>query len=274
MKKNFSEKTKPLIYIAIIYILVQGIGIFISYTGPDGTPGIVGSVQQGDIPPVVQNGEDISSSIQIFLYVIITTAALLILIKFGLQRIIPLLVYLGLLGGLFITLTGLFGDIGAMLTLVIFVLAIWKRNNMLVTNITLILAIPGIGSWLGASLSFIPSLVLLVGLSIYDLIAVFGTKHMVTLAEEAKGKIPLMVGVPVGEKMIGLGTGDLAIPLAFTVSVLGATNLTHTIATSLGGLLGLLLLFAYILNKKDIVLPALPPLAAGLILGYAAGMII
>jgi presenilin-like A22 family membrane protease len=273
MKKTFSEKTKPLLAIAIIYILVQGIGLYISYTGPAGTPGIVGSVQQGTTPPMVQNGQNILASLQIFVYVIVTTAILLILIKYRLERIIPIMVYLGLFGGLFITLTGLFGDIGVILTLIVFTLAIWKRNNLLLTNIILILAIPGIGSWLGASLSFLPSLILLIGLSIYDLIAVFGTKHMITLAENAKGKIPLMIGVPVGEKMLGLGTGDLAIPLAFTISVLAETNLAHAVITSIGGLAGLLLLFAYILNKKDIMLPALPPLAAGLIIGYAAGFL-
>jgi presenilin-like A22 family membrane protease len=82
-----------------------------------------------------------------------------------------------------------------------------------------------------------------------------------------------MVGVPVGDKMIGLGTGDLAIPLAFTVSVLRDSTVAHAIITSIGGLVGLIILFAYILNKKDIVLPALPPLAAGLIIGYGVGMI-
>jgi presenilin-like A22 family membrane protease len=273
MKKTFSEKTKPLLAIAIIYILVQGIGLFISYTGPAGTPGIIESVKQGEIPPVVQNPQDIFSSIQILAYVLISTAILLILIKYHLQKIIPIMVYFGLLGGIFITLTGLAGDAGVILTLLLFVLAIWKRNNIIITDITLIFAIPGIGAWLGASLAFMPSLLLLVALSVYDLIAVFGTKHMVTLAEEAKGKIPLMIGVPVGDKMIGLGTGDLAIPLAFTVSVLRDSTVAHAIITSIGGLVGLIILFAYILNKKDIVLPALPPLAAGLIIGYGVGMI-
>ena len=274
MKKPTSDKLKPLLAIAIIYILVQGIGLFISQTGPAGTPGIVDSVKQGEIPPIVQNPQDIFSSVQILAYVLVSTAVLLILIKYHLQKIIPILVYFSLLGGMFITLTGLVGDVGVILTLLLFILAIWKRNNMFITDVTLIFAIPGIGSWLGASLAFIPSLVLLIGLAIYDLIAVFGTKHMVTIAEEAKGKIPLMVGVPAGERMLGLGTGDLAIPLTFTVSVLRDTTLAHAIITSIGGLIGLIILFAYILNKKDIVLPALPPLAAGLIIGYAIGMII
>ena len=284
MKKRL-EKIKPLIYITIIYILVQGIGIYISYTGPaeifekpttpDGNPGIIQSIKQNQTTAAVQNGQEITSVIPIFAYIIVVTALLLVLIKYRLGKIIPLIVYLGLFGGLLFTLSGLFGQtLGAIATIIFFAYAIWKRNNMQVTNIMLIFAIPWIGSWLGASLSFWPALILLVGLAIYDLIAVFGTKHMVTLAEEAKGKIPLMVGVPAGERMMGLGTGDLAIPLMFTISVLADTNLTTAITTSLGGLLGLTLLFAYILNKKDVVLPALPPLAAGLILGYLVGIII
>lgn len=272
--KQRIEKIKPIATIALIYVLIQSIGLIISYTGPGGTSGIVENVREGSMPAVVQKPEEAISSAQIFFYVLVSTAILLVLIKIRLQKIIPVMVYLGLLAGILITLTGLFGDIGVILTLLVFLIAIWKRKNLFVTNTTLIFAIPGIGSWLGASLAFTPSLILLLLLSVYDLIAVFGTKHMITIAEESRNKIPLMVGVPVGERILALGTGDLTIPLVFTVSVLRDTTLMDAVITGVGGLIALILLFTYVTNKKNVMLPALPPLAVGLITGYLAAMIL
>ncbi len=270
-----TKQFKPLLMAVAIYLLVQGIGLYISRTGPNGSSGIINNVENGTVlPPVVENPEDPTSSLQIFAYILISTAILLILMKYKFDLVIKLIIYLGLFWGLGITLWGLLGDTGALLAIPVFIAAYWKRQNLTVMNALLILSLPGIGSWMGASLAFIPSLILLIGLAIYDLIAVFGTKHMVTLAEGAKGKLPLMFGIPVGKRILGLGTGDLAIPLVFSVSVLRDYTLTQAVTTSLGGLLGLAALFFYILNKKDVVLPALPPITLGLLLGFGLGMII
>jgi presenilin-like A22 family membrane protease len=260
---------------AAIYLMVQGIGLYISNTGPNGTEGIIDNVKNGtDLPPIVEKPEDANSSLQIFAYILVSTALLLFLMKYKFDFIIKLMIYTGLFVGLGITLWGLSGIAGALLAIPLFALAYWKRQNLTVINFLLIFSLPGIGSWMGASLAFIPALILLIGLACYDLVAVFWTKHMVTLAEGAKGKLPLMFGIPIGDRVMGLGTGDLAIPLIFTVSVLRDYDLTQAIATSLGGLLGLMALFLYIVNKKEVVLPALPPITVGLLLGFGLGMLI
>lgn len=265
----------PVLLAAAIYLLVQGIGLYISNIGPHGTGGIIDNVKNGtDLPPVVEKPEDVNSSLQIFGYILVATALMLFLMKYKFDFIIKLIIYMGLFWGLMITLWGLSGVAGALLGVPLFILAYWKRNNLTVINFLLIFSLPGIGSWMGASLAFIPSLILLIGLACYDMVAVFGTKHMVTLAEGAKGKLPLMFGIPIGDKVLGLGTGDLAIPLVFTVSVLRDYDLTQAIITSLGGLLGMTALFFYIVNKKDVVLPALPPITIGLLLGFELGMLI
>jgi presenilin-like A22 family membrane protease len=269
-----AKHATPLLMAAAIYLLVQGIGLYISNTGPHGTNGIIDNVKEGtNLPPVVEKPEDPNSSLQIFAYILVSTALLLFLMKHKFDYIIKLIIYMGLLWGLMITLWGLSGVAGALLAIPLFALAYWKRQNLTVINFLLIFALPGIGSWIGASLAFIPSLILLIGLACYDLVAVFGTKHMVTLAEGAKGKLPLMFGIPIGNRVLGLGTGDLAIPLVFTVSVLRDYDLTQAIFTSLGGLLGMMALFIYIVNKKDVVLPALPPITIGLLLGFGLGML-
>ena len=271
------DHVKSLFIVVAIYLLVQGIGLWISWTGPgEEEKGIVEVVKEGEIlPPAVEDPEDPISSLQIFLYVVVMTGVILILLKHKLDIIIKIFVLLGLLGGLSITFCGLIGwGVGFFIALPLFLFGILKREDILVMNIILLFTIPGIGSWLGASLAFMPSLILLIGLAVYDIIAVFGTKHMVKLAEGAKGKIPMMFTIPVGDRYLGLGTGDLAIPLVFSVSVLRDYGMINAIAASLGGCLGLIILFRYVLNKKDVTLPALPPIALGLILGFAVGLIL
>jgi presenilin-like A22 family membrane protease len=270
-----AKHVTPLLMAAAIYLLVQGLGLYISNTGPHGAVGIIDNVKNGsDLPPVVEKPEDPNSSLQIFAYILVSTVLMLFLMKHNFDFIIKLMIYTGLFVGLAITLWGLSGVAGFLLAIPLFILAYWKRNDLTVINFLLIFALPGIGSWMGASLAFFPSLILLIGLACYDLVAVFGTKHMVTLAEGAKGKLPLMFGIPVGDRILGLGTGDLAIPLVFTVSVLRDYDLTHAIFASLGGLVGMIALFLYILNKKDVVLPALPPITAGLLIGFGLSMLI
>ena len=144
---------------------------------------------------------------------------------------------------------------------------------MYLVNGILVLTIAGMGGYLGASLHFIPALLLLLGLSLYDIIAVFGTKHMVTLAKEAKGNIP-MFSIPMKRRFMGMGTGDLAIPSVFSVSVLQDFSMNHALFTVVGGMIGLVSLFIYILKREKVVLPALPPITIGLFLGFLAGWLI
>jgi presenilin-like A22 family membrane protease len=141
-------------------------------------------------------------------------------------------------------------------------------------NGILILTMGGISGYLGASLGIVPSLLLLLLLSAYDIIAVFGTKHMVTLAKGAKGKIP-MLSVPLKERFLGIGTGDLALPSVFTVSILReySQNLPLVMITVLGGLIGLISLFFYILKREKVTLPALPPITIGLVIGFLVGLV-
>jgi len=257
-----------------IYLLIQGMGLWIGAGGLWVEKGAVETIKENPELGVVQEPEKVESSGQIFIYILIATAALLLFIKFKLEFIIKIFINLAIIGGLFLTLSYILGLIGILMAIILFTLRLWKKENILLMNVVLIFTIPGIGSWLGASLDVLPSLILLLILALYDIIAVFGTKHMVTLAENAKGKIPLMVAIPVGDRHLGLGTGDLAIPLVFSVSLLREYTLANSVITSLGGCLGLIALFLYTTGKKDVVLPALPPITAGLLLGFGLSFLI
>jgi len=272
MKMNY---LKPLLLTILIYLIVQGLGLWISHGGFGVKEGVVEKVERGEIQPVVQNPERVESSIQIFLYIIIVTIMLLFLLRYKFELIIKIFVGMAFLLGLSFTFWNLLGDIGILVAVLLLVIGIWQRKNLLVMNIILIFTVPGIGSWLGASLSLIPALVLLIILSIYDIISVFGTKHMVKLADGVKGKMPLMFTIPVEKRILGLGTGDLALPVVFSTSIIKSNySLMNSVFAVIGGLIGLIFLFIYITKRRDITLPALPPIAAGMILGFCVSIFI
>ena len=260
-------KYEPLILIILLYVSIQLMGLQIGHE-------LIGKIESGEILPVIEEPENPLSSLIIFAYILVGTGIMLLLLKFGLVFLIRIMSFFFLVIGLFFTLWLLFGFVGLFLAAILFSLSILKSRNPAVMNIVLLFTIPGIGALFGSSLAFIPALILILILSAYDLVAVFGTKHMITLAEGAKGKIPLMFAIPFGDRLLGLGTGDLAIPLIFSVSVMRDYSFTNAIVTAAGGLIGIILLFVYILNKKECALPALPPICAGLIAGFGVSFLL
>jgi presenilin-like A22 family membrane protease len=220
------------------------------------------------IQPAVSNPESVASSFQIFGYVLMVTAAVLLLLKLKRAFIIKLVLSLAFFIGMTMSLTSFIGGLGLLAALVLIVFFYYRKNSLFFLNMTMTFAIAGVGGWLGASLSIIPAFIFVFLLSAYDIIAVFVTKHMVTIAEESKDKLPMMFLVPYEDKNIGIGTGDMALPLTFTVSVLKDYGPGYAIPTALGGLLGLVWLFYYIQGKRKVVLPALPPITAGLLSAF------
>ena len=261
---------KPLntyLYLAAIYVLVTAAGLHVGST-------LTAQIREGAILPAVPEGDNPKTSVSIFAYVLVFTAVLLVLFKLGLDFIIQLFTYVALYVGVLITFTAFIGDAGLLASAAYYLTALYLRKTAHIMNLTLALTVAGIGGFLGASLAVFPALLLLLILSAYDLIAVFGTKHMITLAEKSKDRIPFMFLVPAEDRHLGLGTGDLTLPLVFTVSVLRDYALTNAIATAAGGLIGLTALYAYILKKGHVTLPALPPIAIGLFAGYTTSLVI
>lgn len=256
-----------LLLLVSIYVLVQAVGLLVGWE-------YIGGIRAGTIEPAVPGGDSPKSSFNIFGYVIVLTAVMLILLKLGLDFILQAVMYFALYAGVYLTFTALAGDPGFLLSIPYYLLALILRKKTAVMNLTLIFTIAGMGGFLGASLSVFPALLLLLILSAYDLIAVFGTKHMVTLAEKTKEKIPLMFLIPVRDRELGLGTGDLAIPLVFTVSVLKDYSPANAIITSAGGLIGLLILYRITLKKEHTTLPALPPIALGLFTAFTTSLLL
>jgi len=170
-------------------------------------------------------------------------------------------------------------EIGIILGLAV---AIAKQFFPDLKNAATILAASGAGALFGTSFGFIPAILFLVLISIYDYIAVFKTKHMVELANymvkkdlsftvTSKAKMP-------GEKKerrMDLGSGDLMIPIMISVSAFTISPVA-SLLVFLGATASLSIFLVYV-SKKKAVFPALPPIAFGIILflliGFAFNLI-
>jgi presenilin-like A22 family membrane protease len=148
----------------------------------------------------------------------------------------------------------------------------FKKILLWYNNFLLSLAIAGAGSLIGLSLGLLPVIVFLVLLSIYDIIAVFYTKHMVTLAKMfIKQKLALTFALPLKKKVYQLGGGDIVVPLTVSASFFFVLIRTYPFKVAIipiiliwvASIVGLLGTFWYLsINKRKIkVLPALPPQA-------------
>lgn len=263
------KSQSPFLFIIGIYVAIQAIGLCV---GVD----LIGLFYEHPELKTFEDSDDPLISGQMLLYVLVMTGILLLLIKYQLAIFIKFLMGIAVLTGLVITFQSFIGLEFGIISAVVFFALNFKIKHIFFKNTTLVIVISGIGAYLGANLGVIPCLIFLILLSIYDIIAVFGTKHMITLADEGNGRFPFMFTIPVGEGEMEIGTGDFVVPLMFSVSLLADPNygLNFALAAASGGLLGSLALFFYAMRKEHHALPALPPIATGLIIGFCAAILI
>lgn len=158
-----------------------------------------------------------------------------------------------------------------------------KVPNIFTQNFAMVLAISGIGAMIGSELPVLGVIIMLAILSVYDFIAVFKTKHMISMFKGMFEKgAPFTIIVPSklkhaktkvketkpgGGQFLMLGTGDIAFPIILSVSAI-QQGLINSFAAILGALVGLV--FVHILLSREIykAMPALPPIAGFSVLFY------
>jgi presenilin-like A22 family membrane protease len=233
------------------------------------------------------------SFIPISLAIFIGTLVLLILIRFKLRRFWKLWFLFAVWLSMSIAF-GVYMQVRIALALA-FVLALIKvfRPNMIVHNLTEIFVYTGITILILPFLNLISAIVLLIIISLYDMYAVWKSKHMVKMAKfQTKSKLfaGLMIGygkagkVKAVKKVKGkkekgrvaiLGGGDIAFPLIFSSVVLeflivgGVAKqfaLLQTLIISVFATIALGWLF--LKGKKDKYYPAMPFITAGCLVGF------
>lgn len=160
-------------------------------------------------------------------------------------------------------------------------------------NIAAIFLGAGAVAFLGLSLGILTAIVLLIVLALYDAISVYGTKHMLTLADGViESRLPIVLIIPTQldrsssssgtfdqENIIVIGLGDAIIPGILVGSavahdsgtellIAGMSVTLPAIGTMLGIGVGVCLLFG--LLTRGGAHAGLPLLNTGAIMGYLA----
>jgi presenilin-like A22 family membrane protease len=164
------------------------------------------------------------------------------------------------------------------LTALIMILRYTNKENVLIRNLVSLTAIAGAGAFLGISLGLTPILAFIIILAVYDIIAVFGTKHMITIGKQAvKNNYAFMVSIPTKKHDFELGNGDMVIPLCVASSIMingPFRNNGLITALILGASFLGLVTSIYLVSKKKISMPALPPQTLLMILIIAGATIL
>ena len=252
-----------------------------------------------------QDPSSIANPIIFVAILLVFTGFLLILIKFDLKKIIAAVIGISI----FFTFAYIFAalvyaaigitDLANIIVLVLSVLAtvlLYKYPEWYVIDVLGVLIGAGVASIFGVSLDIIPVLILLILLAAYDAIAVYRTKHMITLAEGVVDmKTPILFVIPkrrdysfiregIGKLADGgeraafiIGMGDMIMPSILVVSanvflkgyrVFGVINLP-ALGAIIGSLCGLVVLLYFVNSGRPQA--GLPPLNGGTILGFLAG---
>ncbi len=267
-KQGISPNQKVVLVLLATLLVVQAIGLYLG--------------SKLVALPEIQPTTDAAYGVGIFLYIMVATAVVLVVIRFKkkLLKVFELLsIFISTEVFFEVLLLGFVPEgTGAAAALVLALIvtlsrALWR--NMLTQNVAILLSIIGVGALLGASLGFLPALILLGLLAVYDVLAVFQTKHMVTMAKEiVKQKLAFTMAIPTKGHVFQLGGGDLVMPLVFSVAVLREFGLVAAASTVIGSIAVLMAFFAWLVDRPGKAYPALPPITIGAILGWAAAVLL
>ncbi|NYZ75502.1 hypothetical protein H0O03_04555 [Candidatus Micrarchaeota archaeon] len=275
------------------FLFVQLLAIFVGAQ-------FVELIKQGQLEPLVSNPSDPANAGIFFAYIVVGALVLLFVLKYYKGRKLFLIAELLLFFTAFQVLAMLFvNEIAATAIGAVVVAArLWKPR---LRNYLLLVTAGVVGALLGANFDLLPAVILALLLSGYDVIAVFYTKHMVTLAKELSGRdaafsvtfstappgakrpSPGAKAVKTKVESLELGTGDLVIPAFLTTAALklpgkgmffaGQWISGAAVAAVIGALGGMVVLFILLERKKG-YWPALPPLVLTSLVAIAAYLLI
>ena len=227
-------------------------------------------IKGGELPLNIQRPqiEENKSYLPIIFAVIVSTVIALILIKFRSVKIWKLWFFFSIFICLTIAFSAFISQIIAVvLSLILALLKIFKRN-VITYNIPELFVYGGIAGLFVPILGIFSIFVLLILISIYDMIAVWKTKHMVKLAKfQSESNIFAGLYIPYKKNREAiLGGGDIGFPLLFAGVILKEFNFTSAIIVSIITTISLFVLFMY--AKKNKFYPAMPFLSAGCFIGF------
>lgn len=260
MKKEKNEwvNSKVFILLAVVFIITQSIGLYVATT-------LINLNVEAKL--FTQDINDPINAIYLFLMILLMTGVILLILKFRKKNnFLWIIEALAVLSTSLIVFSAIFPTndfLVIVLMLIIFVARYFNRENIFIKNIVSVIAISGAGAMIGISIGLVPAIMFIFILSIYDLIAVFKTKHMVSLGKAVTNdNFAFTISMPTKEHKFELGNGDLVIPLVAASSVIatGWFNNNYFVGALvlISSFIGLVFAI-HIVSVKKIALPALPP---------------
>lgn len=261
-----------------------------------------------DIEPAFENPESMWNPIYFFVTIMIFTALILLVFKFGGDK----LVYFVMLAAVALTMyyvmvalealiysfmKGVSVQIYSLMQLVqpysvlplvltiILTLLLYKYPEWYVLDATGVIIAGGATAIFGVSLGIVPVLLLMIMLAIYDAIAVYKTKHMVSLAESIVDlRVPILFVLPRKRKFsllkngdmdeaFYMGLGDAIIP---SILVVSAFVTYPSAAPALCTVIGILVGYTALTRLAGRGTPhaGLPLLNSGAIIGFVIGVLL
>lgn len=254
-------------WLSLFFIITQALGILVASTLIE---------QQVKVSIVSDNPQDPLNALALVLYILVFTGLFLFMMKFFKKRFFKVFESFAVFATSWIVIDSMLPGLGVMFAALIVGLRIAFRENIWLKNLASVFAVAGAGALIGVSLGVIPVLLFISILSLYDIIAVFWTKHMVKMAKAIVSQnLAFTFTIPTKEHAFQLGTGDLVIPLVFGVAVFGAASALPLLAALLpvsmvlfASILGLIATM-HLCAEKKIALPALPLQSAYMIAIWA-----
>lgn len=248
---------------------------------------------------VFDNPNDPTNLLVFFAIMLVVTATILLIAKFWKKQFIQVIILGSIAYTSFFVFYPLLSFVvpyalSSFLSIVaaaILIVALIKHPEWYIINLCgIIVGVGAIGIF-GISLSIFLVIVLLIGLSIYDAISVYKTKHMIDLADAVMDlKLPVMLVVPktrkysllketkgLKEKLeekeereaFFMGLGDIVMPGILVVSSfynIPDNGFLIALSVMLGTLVGFAVLMSVVIKGKPQA--GLPYLCSGAILGY------
>jgi presenilin-like A22 family membrane protease len=256
------------------------------------------TIKYQDLPLDMQRPqiEESKSSIFILGAVLIGTVLVLLLVKFRGFRLWKIWFFLSVALCLTISFWAFLsklGKAGQWLAVILAVgLAILKiyKPNFIIHNLSEVFIYGGLAAIFVPIMNLFAAIVLLLLISVYDMIAVWQSKHMVKMAKfQTESKVFAGLSIPYTlpkkDKIKGptvkvheevksaiLGGGDIGFPLLFAGVLMKSFGFLHVLIVPVVASIGLFLLLYF--AKKDRFYPAMPFLSAACFVGYGLMLLI
>jgi presenilin-like A22 family membrane protease len=213
-------------------------------------------------PPI----EEKTSFLQLFLVIIIVTLVAILLAKFKLALLWKVWFFLAVVFCLSISLAAFINQIIAVLVAIALTIFKVVKRNLIVHNFTELFIYGALAAIFVPLFNVTSIIILLVLISVYDMIAVWKTKHMIKLAK-FQAKLRLFTGlfIPYKKGTAILGGGDIGFPLLFSGVMLKTFGNKAFIVPVI---VTIALFILFLKSKKKKFYPAMPFLTLGCLAGF------